>query len=239
MSYILTVSDVHLKDPQEIQDFSLKINSELFFNAQEVFFLGDIFDLLVGNFKEYQAQYFEFFEALEKLVSKVEKVYFFEGNHDFNIQKILPNIEYYRSPLILKRYEKKIMFCHGDEIEIQNLGYQIYKKIIRSTPILLLGDEIFGHKGVGQIGQFLGENSRGKVRNYSRDYRPQKIIREKFRHSAIFQFEKDDDLNVIVAGHSHCEDYFFYKYHQLYVNNGYYKTNRKIIKISKKGVELV
>ena len=84
------ISDVHAKKSNlESYNFLLSfMKDKRVLDSESIFFLGDIFDLMVGNHIEYIDQYSDFFNALASLLKKKKKVFFFEGNHDFHLRRL-------------------------------------------------------------------------------------------------------------------------------------------------------
>jgi len=82
--------------------------------ASQIFWMGDIFDLLVG----------EVAISLEKNKKMIDKInslslqqYYFEGNHDFNLQEIFPQIAVIprkQQPMIFDLEGRKVAVAHGD-----------------------------------------------------------------------------------------------------------------------------
>lgn len=82
---------------------------------KQLFLLGDIFDTLTPTryFKGFFSEYFELLEA----ISAKTQIYYFEGNHDFNLAKILPFAKVFsidEQPLTLEFQNKSAQIAHGD-----------------------------------------------------------------------------------------------------------------------------
>ena len=109
------------------------------------------------------------------------------------------------------------------EIEIENLNYQIYRKIIRSLPIKFLANYVVPYRIVNNIGVNASEKSRNRnVKRYSSQENDEKI-REKFRK--VFRIEKEKrGFDILVCGHSHCRDFFVED--GVYSNNGYFPITK-------------
>ncbi|WP_270978054.1 UDP-2,3-diacylglucosamine diphosphatase [Campylobacter helveticus] len=85
----------------------------------QLFLMGDIFDLLVGEVKASYAFAMPYINLLEKLSEKME-IYYLEGNHDFNLNRFFKKVQVVslqNQPLILhasKGNDEKFFLAHGD-----------------------------------------------------------------------------------------------------------------------------
>ena len=74
---ISTISDVHIKDAGD--EKSKKIISffchPLVQDSDIIFLLGDIFDLMVGPFKEYRSKYKDVFDKMKELIIQGKKTF--------------------------------------------------------------------------------------------------------------------------------------------------------------------
>ena len=112
---------------QEIQDGKIPMPPQLFL-------MGDMFDLLVGEVGYTQKTYQKQIELINQLSSKTQ-IFYLEGNHDFNLKNIFPNVEIIainEQPLRLNNGE--ILVSHGDNFG--PLIYRIYAKLIRNSLLL-------------------------------------------------------------------------------------------------------
>ncbi|SFZ98129.1 FIG022708: hypothetical protein [hydrothermal vent metagenome] len=108
-------------------------------STTQVFLMGDNFDLLFG-YNEYIKTFSnDVIELLQKL-SKTIDIYYFEGNHDFCIEELFPDIKVYsreEQPVLFSLNEKKVALSHGDKYAT-GFGYDAFCKILRSKRTLLL-----------------------------------------------------------------------------------------------------
>ncbi|ADV46277.1 hypothetical protein Nitsa_1019 [Nitratifractor salsuginis DSM 16511] len=105
----------------------------------QLFLMGDIFDLLFGYGYYTPTLYPEAIGLLNKLSEKIEIIYL-EGNHDFTLKKIFPNINVIprtRQPLIMRTREKRVALSHGDRYGA-GWGYDLFSLLLRS-PVIYLG----------------------------------------------------------------------------------------------------
>jgi len=103
----------------------------------QLFLMGDMFDLLVGDIAYTVKKYQKYIDLIEKISLHVE-VFYFEGNHDFRLKKLFKNVKvipFEAQPLRAKLEDSTTVYLsHGDRFEKKL--YQIYTKLIRNSMIL-------------------------------------------------------------------------------------------------------
>jgi UDP-2,3-diacylglucosamine hydrolase len=107
--------------------------------TQQLFLMGDNFDLLFGH-NDYIQTFSEEAIALLKRLSESIEIHYFEGNHDFCLKDIFANINVYSrdlQPVMFKLGEKKVAISHGDKY-VTGFGYDLYCKILRNQTTLTL-----------------------------------------------------------------------------------------------------
>lgn len=134
------ISDLHIKETQEDSNLLLSfLNHPEVQTADQVFFLGDIFDLMVGNHQEYLKRYSYFFDWVMEHPEKT--IYYFEGNHDLHLSKFFKNwckekeishFRYYITFRTLNISGKDYMFGHGDSMEQGSFIHRAFRKLIFS-----------------------------------------------------------------------------------------------------------
>ena len=108
-------------------------------NTSQLFLMGDNFDLLFGYNDYIQTFSLEAIELLQKLSQKIE-IHYFEGNHDFCLKELFPNMKVYsreEQPIVFKLNDKKVAISHGDKY-VTGFGYDLYCKVLRNKTILTL-----------------------------------------------------------------------------------------------------
>jgi len=103
----------------------------------QLFLMGDNFDLLFGYNDYIQTFSKEAILLLQRLSQKLE-IHYFEGNHDFCLAEVFPDIQVYtreQQPVIFLADTKKIAISHGDKYAT-GLGYDLYCKVLRSKRTL-------------------------------------------------------------------------------------------------------
>jgi len=103
----------------------------------QLFLMGDIFDLLFecGDYILSFSQ--KAISLLQRLCERLE-IHYFEGNHDFRLKNIFPNINVYSrqmQPMIMQWGENTIALSHGDRYDA-GIGYEIFTFVLRDSPLL-------------------------------------------------------------------------------------------------------
>lgn len=238
---IASISDLHVKSPEDIS-YRLLLS---FLSHPEVrdsdciLLLGDIFDFMMGEHKEYLKIYENFFSELRNLLAKGKEVHFFEGNHDFHLEGLFKNylksekFFYHRDGIQKKLGGKTIFFCHGDDIQIGDPSYKYLKFILRNRVSRFLFNNVFPFKLQQGVAEYFSNKSRKRGQIF---YSNQERIREIFRKSAL-KFWEFNPVDLLLCGHSHCKDDFNSPDGNRYLNNGYPSETKCFLIIDEQGAE--
>ncbi|MCH9813753.1 MAG: UDP-2,3-diacylglucosamine diphosphatase [Epsilonproteobacteria bacterium] len=104
--------------------------------TSQLFLMGDMFDLLVGEVTYTKSLFSNTITLLNTLSTKIE-IYYFEGNHDFNLQPLFPNITVIplkNQPTLCTIGSQKLLLSHGDLY--QGFSYTLYTALIRNSNLL-------------------------------------------------------------------------------------------------------
>lgn len=107
--------------------------------TSQLFLMGDNFDLLFG-YNDYIKTFSQEAIALLQRLSKKLEIHYFEGNHDFCLQELFPDIQVYsreQQPVTYKLGDKKVTISHGDKY-VTGFGYDLYCKVLRNRTALTL-----------------------------------------------------------------------------------------------------
>ncbi len=240
---IVAISDVHIKTPG---DQAEKLILEFFHHpvvqeSDHIFLLGDIFDLVIGPHSQYFRRFPTFFHTVGEMLIKGKNIYYVEGNHDFHLRglfesyfKVFPDIpknHFHLAPeFIIQNGGKSVHLAHGDDMEIDNVGYKIFKGIVTSTPLTFYANNLMPYfliKNVGETASKISRNRNNKRYTKSVDLSK---VEDKFRRSVeIFHAKKNCD--IYVCGHSHVKDLYPSVNGFIYINNGYAQFSRSFILI--------
>ncbi len=105
----------------------------------QLFLMGDNFDLLFG-YNEYIKTFSSEAILLLQTLSRKLEIHYFEGNHDFCLQELFPDIQVYtreQQPIMFQLNEKKVAISHGDKY-VTGFGYDLYCKVLRNQTTLTL-----------------------------------------------------------------------------------------------------
>jgi UDP-2,3-diacylglucosamine hydrolase len=103
----------------------------------QLFLMGDNFDLLFGH-NEYIQTFSKDVITLLQTLSKNLEIHYFEGNHDFCLKDLFPDIQVYSredQPIMFKHNNKQVAMSHGDKYAT-GFGYDLYCKVLRSQKTL-------------------------------------------------------------------------------------------------------
>jgi len=106
-------------------------------HTSQLFLMGDNFDLLFGHNDYIQTFSKEAIVLLQTLSQKLE-IHYFEGNHDFCLKDVFPDMHVYsreEQPVMFKLREKKVAISHGDKYAT-GFGYDLYCKVLRNKTTL-------------------------------------------------------------------------------------------------------
>ena len=105
----------------------------------QLFLMGDNFDLLFGYNDYIQTFSKEAIALLQRLSQKLE-IHYFEGNHDFCLAELFPDMQVYtreQQPVMFQLGMKKAAVSHGDKYAT-GFGYDLYCRVLRNRTTLTL-----------------------------------------------------------------------------------------------------
>lgn len=130
------IADSHYnKERNELVTILEKIKSGDIPTTQ-LFLMGDIFDFLCEESTYFKTINKTPIDLINELSSKIE-IFYFEGNHDFNLKTIFPNVIVFErdiQPIAFLVDSKLAYLSHGDIYT--NNTYNLYCKIIRNSLLL-------------------------------------------------------------------------------------------------------
>lgn len=237
------ISDVHVKiagDQAEVLLLSFLRNPDVQ-SSDVIFLLGDIFDLMIGPHSQYFVRYQAYFDEIKNLIKTGKRICYVEGNHDFHIKELYRKFFLINSDLdaslfsVADKFEffdadKKIYLAHGDDIELGNPSYKLFKTIVTSPPLQYYANNLMPHFLIKSIGEYSSEKSRKRNnQRYSTeaDLTP---VKDNFRLS-VEVFFKNHPRQIIVLGHSHVKDHYQSPSGFEYINNGYAQHTKTYISI--------
>jgi len=172
------------------------------FDADQLVLMGDIFDLLVGEVEYTIKQNQKIIDLLNDLSQKIPIIYI-EGNHDFNLERLFPDIivvPIAKQP-ILCRYESKIIaLSHGDKFGKKS--YKLYTRIIRDRVFLHILNTIDKLKSNFISKKILKKQKNKKFCKKSKDF--EEFAKQKLK---IYDITLNR-FDLICEGHYHIDREF-------------------------------
>ena len=130
------IADAHLLEPTDLNyRLLLRFLQEHKGNTETLFIMGDLFDFWLGFRSNPFRQYDQVLDALLELKNSGCRLVYFEGNHDFHLGNVFRErlgAEIHTGPHISTIQGKRIFLCHGDQINLQDKGYQTLRLILRN-----------------------------------------------------------------------------------------------------------
>ncbi len=130
------IADSHYspKNPHFLE-FLQKVASGAIKTSQLIF-LGDNFDLLIPRIKKTVHNNLDAIKLIQK-ISETKEVIYFEGNHDFLLQKIFPKVKifsFFHQPQIFECQGKTLLISHGDKSN--NLKHTLTTNLFRNSVVV-------------------------------------------------------------------------------------------------------
>jgi len=169
--------------------------------VQELWLLGDIFDLMVGPYHFWQQSHLEFFQELEQWINHGLRIIWVQGNHEFCLERMLVpmGVEISDSHIECLRFGLKCYLAHGDLVDEEDKDYQKWRAFTRSRGFQALLNNMPGWIAkflVVNIGEFLSSKSRGH-----RSDRRESGLGEKFL--LFYKSKMREGYQAVFLGHSH------------------------------------
>lgn len=204
------LSDLHLKNINERNSITLlRFLRSLLDDPQttHLYFLGDIFDLWVGDSDVFQAKFQALVDVIVELKRKGVEIVYFEGNHDVQVKSFWEDkfeIPVFNEARIFRLGDFEVRLEHGDYINPDDKAYLRYLELIRHPKMKTLADVVPG-KFWDEVGSFASRLSRKKSSSVRRDTTDE--MRQKIRTFAQ-EKAKSSDFDYIITGHMHVRDEF-------------------------------
>jgi len=137
---ICIISDIHYKysnpNPEDIENSTIVLDflDSIIGKYDLLILAGDIFDLWFDWNYTIIKQYFPLLVKLYEISQASCRIVHISGNHDFWFGNFLPDylgVELVDETFSLEADGKKILVCHGDTHTVNDLRYQIFRRIIR------------------------------------------------------------------------------------------------------------
>lgn len=199
------VADSHYNQKnREFLTFLEKLeNKEI--ETTQLFLMGDMIDFISGESRYFIKQNIAVINLLNKLSKNIEIIYL-EGNHDYNLKTIFPNINVIKrenQPLLAKLEEQSVSISHGDNFI--NWKYDLYCKFIRNTIFLkfmnFIDVNFFISKKIENA--LVKKNICHKMKNFEeivskriKNYNSDIIIEGHYHQGDIYNFDNKKYINI-------------------------------------------
>ena len=226
---IIILSDLHLwgaEDP--LYRALLKFNTSKLQSGDQLFIVGDLFDLFIGNKAVFANRFAELIAQFRAFESTGVEVHYIEGNHDFHLEGLFedcPHVKIYADQMNFEWDGRRFHFNHGDKINWKDFGYQAFRLFTRNLLTQCLIEALPG-TWVDRIGTKMSKTSRGY------HVAPTDNTVQLFRNYACEQISNGFDF--VIMGHSHhLEDIRFRveNHEGQYVNVGYPRKHKKYLEL--------
>ncbi|RAX54389.1 hypothetical protein CCY99_03275 [Helicobacter sp. 16-1353] len=191
------IADSHTQENRD--SLVLKLNN-LSNIPSQIFLVGDISNMLIGGIKSSVATNKNLIDSLHTLSQKSQLIYF-EGNHDFDLEPILPNIKKIpriSQPILANYKNNNILLAHGDLF--LDAKYEIYIRILTSKKTISFL-RILDIVSCGKIYAFI----RKKVENkkIKLPYNADSIIKSRIQSYRNYLKSQNLSIDMIIEGHFH------------------------------------
>jgi UDP-2,3-diacylglucosamine hydrolase len=205
-SSALLISDIHLTP-------SMPLTAQRFFDfcekeapkVEAVFILGDLFEYWVGDDTSSSSPFQqEVLRALASLSTKT-KTYYVHGNRDFLIGSGFlkkTGLTLLADPSLIDIAGEKYLVCHGDSLCTADIGYQVFRGIVRKPWIqkLFLSMPLSWRRSIAKS---LRSNSHAQYQYSARKSSALNSVRTNVTLEACAAVMKDWSMNKLIHGHTH------------------------------------
>ena len=242
MSSVFILSDLHLGVPdvetsiqreRKIVAFLDEIKAE----AQEIIFLGDIFDYWFEFKYVIPKGHIRFLGKLAELSDNGIQISVFSGNHDIWYRDLFQkhlNIPVYTKPQIRDLFGYKFFLAHGDGLGPGDYGYKLLKWFLRSSLARFIIRWI--HPDIGTPLALLFSKT---SRRYTSSHQEKFLGEKEFLYQFVLKHSKENpDIDFYVFGHRHIAKVIELKNTKIFYI-GDWLFNYSYLKINEKGPELL
>lgn len=220
MSNLYFISDVHFglqekSKEQEKLELVLCLFEEIEQKGKALFLVGDILDYWMEYKHVVPKGHVRFFCGLSDLTRKGIEVYYLAGNHDFYLGSYFTEelgLKTIYGQLKLNLNGKKFILAHGDGIGKGDIGYKLYRAIIRNSFNLKLFKGIHPDIGVGLM-NYLSRLSRKHT------YSPLDYGENERLYIYANELLKKETFDYFICGHRHVPKLMPLNNHRSYYVN--------------------
>jgi len=210
MAKIAVLSDLHL--PNRADDvnrlFARLLEEFRASHVTELWLLGDIFDLFVGNFSFWKDLHRDIFEHFERLSRMGCQITYLEGNHDFRMNAVLESLGLRVRDEVCHKTVSGLAceLAHGDLVNTEDAAYLRWRAFTRNPWL---------HRVVGSFPSYLAEQlllpmseaiSRKSRKHSGVSPTQETSLRDLYRAHAEARFQ--EGVQALFLGHCHISDLY-------------------------------
>jgi len=190
----LLISDAHLtglQDPNQALLVDLLMKTD----ADEVYFLGDVFHFWWGQAGYRDPDFEPFLSAIERLRERQISCHWVRGNHDFHLGPVL---EEDLGVVVADQFRltisgAEVLLVHGDEAD-RSFGYRLTKAVLRGRVFAGLMNRLSPERV-----KFIGQKMAGSSRDHMGSNTRLLLAQEEWATA-----QHKSGVDVVVLGHSHA-----------------------------------
>jgi UDP-2,3-diacylglucosamine hydrolase len=171
--------------------------------VEALYLLGDVFEYWLGRGHEVLPDYQKVLDSLRQLRDAGKRLVMIWGNRDFLVEarsiEHRAGLELAGDELFFTFGPTKLHVLHGDILCTADVGYQRFRRFIRSWPVLTIARWLPA-RIKRSIAHLLRKLSSRSTRAKS-EYQPKIMDYDEAAVKALFQ----GDTNLVIAGHIHHE----------------------------------
>jgi UDP-2,3-diacylglucosamine hydrolase len=226
--YFLSDLHLHPSAPNKEKEI-VQLLDHLKNDAQYLFLLGDIFEFWFEYRYTIPRGFTRFLGKLAELSDKGVEIHFFHGNHDMWTKHYFTEelkVKIWNSLIHLQHGNLRFEIGHGDALGPGDLGYKIFKKIIRS-PISSYLFSCLPSAISFPLAYAFSKQSRHSNEKYKNNLT--KVRKQEFIIEYIKHIPPKQRVDVYIFGHRH-RFFDLYINNSRYINPGYWDFEKKYIK---------
>jgi UDP-2,3-diacylglucosamine hydrolase len=213
------VSDIHLGGvPASTERAFREFLAHLSGRTRDLLINGDLFDFWFEYRSVIQARHYRVLAALADLRDAGVRIRFLGGNHDAWGGRFLREevgIELLQEGQVIRLAGRSALVVHGDGVGAGDLGYRILRRVIRSPVSVRLFRTL--HPDLGsRIAAFVS-TTEGK---HGTPDRANPARAEALRNWAMAALDRNPELDMVLAGHTHTPAVDQVRPGRYYVNTG-------------------
>ena len=229
---VYVVSDIHLgavpaATEAAFRDFLRSLEGR----AAALVVNGDLFDFWFEYRTVIHSRHYRVLATLAELVESGVRVYFMGGNHDAwggDFLRSDVGIEVLEEGAELELAGRRALIVHGDGVGKGDLGYRALKRFIRH-PFVVAAFRIlhpdFGSRIAGVVSTTEGKQGNGDGASPGRA--------AELQEWAVEQLDARQELDLVLAGHTHTPTIHEHTPGRYYVNTGDWINHRTYLKLTR------